>query len=441
MHGVLPTAVQVIAAAAVVGAVGWRTRRWRRALLPVAVLVGIAVVVWAHWFVVDQGWAGTPAPAGLWAWVAVSGLAVTVVVLGWRSAGVWRRVVSVLAVPLCVLSAALSVNLWVGYVPDVQAAWNQINAGPLPDQTDSSGVTALAAHSQQAHTLPPRGSVISVSIPGDASRFPHRSELVYLPPAWFASSPPPALPAVMMIGGEFNTPADWVRAGNAITTIDTFAAAHHGNAPVFVFADAVGTFHNDTECVNGPRGNAADHLTKDVVPYLVSHFGTSTDRSNWAVAGWSMGGTCAVDLASMHPDQFSVFEDIAGDLAPNAGTPAQTLTRLYGGDTASQASFDPVTALTRHGVYAGETGMFVSPMASFGQASQADAAQKLCATGRSVGIDCAVVPQPGSHDWPFASAAFAQSLPWLAGAVHTPDVPPVPLPGAPAAIDAAFHAT
>lgn len=61
------------------------------------------------------------------------------------------------------------------------------------------------------------------------------------------------MPAVMMIGGEFNTPADWVRAGNAITTIDAFAAAHHGNAPVFVFADAVGTFHNDTECVIGPR--------------------------------------------------------------------------------------------------------------------------------------------------------------------------------------------
>ena len=30
----------------------------------------------------------------------------------------------------------------------------------------------------------------------------------------------------MMIGGEFNTPADWLRAGGAVKTLDNFAAAH-----------------------------------------------------------------------------------------------------------------------------------------------------------------------------------------------------------------------
>ncbi|EUA66177.1 esterase family protein [Mycobacterium xenopi 4042] len=77
-----------------------------------------------------------------------------------------------------------------------------------------------------------------MTIPADASHFKHRGELVYLPPAWFASTPPPRLPTVMMIGGEFNTPADWLRAGNAVTTIDEFAAAHGGNAPVLVFVDS-----------------------------------------------------------------------------------------------------------------------------------------------------------------------------------------------------------
>ena len=32
-----------------------------------------------------------------------------------------------------------------------------------------------------------------------------------------------------------------------------------------VFVDS-GAFNNDTECVNRVRGNAADHLTKDVAP-------------------------------------------------------------------------------------------------------------------------------------------------------------------------------
>ena len=155
----------------------------------------------------------------------------------------------------------------------------------------------------------------------------------------------------MMIGGEFNTPADWLRTGNAIKTIDDFAAAHHGNAPVFVFVDSGGAFNNDTECVNGARGNAADHLTKDVVPFMVSTFGVSPSGANWGVVGWSMGGTCAVDLTVMHPDMFSTFEDIAGDLAPNSGNRDQTIARLFRGNADAFAAFDPATVITRHGPY------------------------------------------------------------------------------------------
>ncbi len=48
-----------------------------------------------------------------------------------------------------------------------------------------------------------------------------------------------------------------------------------------------------------------------------------------------MGGTCAVDLTVMHPELFSTFVDIAGDMGPNAGTKEQTIARIYGGDAAS----------------------------------------------------------------------------------------------------------
>lgn len=450
MHGWLPLTVQIVTAVVLVLAVGWRTRRWRLVWLPLAAVVGVAAAVYTYWSISDDGLAGDPAPNQLWVWIALTGLAVIVAVVGWRGARWWRRTMSVLAVPLCALSSALMLNLWVGYFPTVATAWNQLTAGPLPDQTDRATVTAMVIH----HAMPATGTVVSVTIPSDASHFKHRNEFVYLPPAYFATNPPPKLPTVMMIGGEFNTPADWLRAGNAVKTIDEFAAAHHGNAPVFVFVDSGGAFNNDTECVNGPRGNSADHLTKDVVPFMVSNFGVSADRGNWGVVGWSMGGTCAVDLATMHPDMFSTFEDIAGDFAPNSGNTSQTIARLFGGDAAAYASFDPATVITKHGHYQGISGWFAisgNPSAqhrtpavvdvgatglggrdgSPNPGDQTTAANTLCALGSANGINCSVVAAQGKHDWPFAARAFTAALPWLAGQIGTPGVPLVALPGPP----------
>jgi S-formylglutathione hydrolase FrmB len=377
-----------------------------------------------------------PAPYSLWIWIGLTGIAAGVLIAGWRGAGWRRRVVSVLALPVCLLCSALALNMWVGYFPTVQVAWNQLTAGPLPDQTDAVTVTAM----QRQHAIPAKGTVVPVNIPNVASGFKHRGELVYLPPAWYATDPPPQLPTVMMIGGEFNTPADWLRAGNAVKTIDDFAATHGGNAPVFVFVDSGGAFNNDTECVNGSRGNAADHLTKDVVPFMISQYGASPNRANWGAVGWSMGGTCAVDLAVMHPDMFSTFEDIAGDLTPNSGNKAQTIARLFGGNAAAYAAFDPMTVITRHGPYAGVAGWFAingpaqssppRPMVVNAAASPNDqtaAANSLCATGSAEGINCAVVTQPGKHDWPFAARAFAAALPWMAAQLGTPGLRAVPL--------------
>ncbi|WP_197739966.1 alpha/beta hydrolase-fold protein [Mycolicibacterium sp. P9-64] len=455
MHGWLPLTIQAVAVLALLAAVGWRNRRWRSIWLPVAIGIGIVLSATAYWYISSEGLAGDPAPNLLWIWIAATGVAAVVLVVGWRGANWWRRGVSTLALPLCLLCAGLALNLWVGYFPTVQTAWNQLTAGPLPDQTDQATVVAM----QVAHQIPAKGTLVPVTISPAASGFKHRGELVYLPPAWYASNPPPALPTLMMIGGEFNTPADWLRAGNAIKTVDDFAAAHGGNAPVLVFVDSGGAFNNDTECVNGARGNAADHLTKDVVPFMETTYGVSKSAANWGIVGWSMGGTCAVDLTTMHPDMFSTFEDIAGDMSPNSGTKQQTIDRLFGGNAAKYADFDPATVIHRHGPYKGISGWFdisgnpsttPTPTAvnaanaggnglggsdAAGRTSdQTEAANTLCGLGAANGITCAVVTQNGKHDWPFAAHAFAAALPWLAGQIGTPQVSqePLPTPAAPA---------
>lgn len=445
LHGWFPPAVQGLTLLVLIIAIQWRAPRWLKRVLPVALIAAVAVTALAYWYITSLGVAGDPAPTTLWLWIALSGVAAAVFLVGWRGARWWRRGVAVLSIPLCALCAALALNGWVGYFPTALAAWNQLTSVPLPDQIDRLRVTEM----QVAGTRPTKGVVVPVDIDDNASHFRHRRELVYLPPAWFNSNPPPRLPAVMMISSAFNTPADWLGPGGAFTAIDNFAAAHRGFSPVLVFVDPTGSFDNDTECVNGSRGNAADHLSKDIVPFMVSNFGVSADRANWGVAGWSMGGTCAVDLAVMHPELFSAFVDIAGDRSPNVGPKDQTIAKLFGGDRAAWAAFDPLTVIARHGRYTGLSGWFDVPGSSeprnvaeeanpTGSAPSTDpaanpegqdaAANALCAAASANGITCAVVSQPGKHDWPFAAGAFEAALPWLASTLGTPAAEPVQLP-------------
>jgi S-formylglutathione hydrolase FrmB len=423
MHGVIPIIIELVTVAALLYAIGWRVRRWRMVSLPLALAAGVVTGVGVHWYYDTLGIASEPAPWPMWLWVCLTGFALAIAIIGWRSAGNWRRNASVFAASFCLLSTGLTINSWLGYYPTVYAAWGQLTDAPLPDQTDLHGVEVMRHNG----IAPARGAVVPVRSGAGASGFRHRGEWVYLPPAWFTSVPPPRLPAVLMIGGEFNTPADWLRAGDAVATLDTFAAAHGGNAPLAVFADATGGFTVDTECVNGVRGNAADHLSADLVQEVSDVFGVGAN-TKWGVVGFSSGGTCAVDLAVMHPGTFSAFVDIGGDIAPNAGSRSQTIDRLFGGDANAWSSFDPSTVIVRHGKYTDLAGLFAVPGGhtpdgnddrpdAVGQA----AAETLCRLGEAHGIACDVLGVPGKHDWPSAATAFGTTLPWLAAQLGTPD--------------------
>ncbi|MGY4651041.1 alpha/beta hydrolase [Mycobacterium sp. URHB0021] len=448
-HGWLPILVQTVTAGVLVVAIGWRSRRWRRVWIPLAAGLGAVLALAAHWFIDYEAIADDSAPWFLWWWIALSGLVIAVAASGWRTATWWRRGASLVAIPLCVGCVALTVDAWTGYLPTVGSLWNRAAEKPLPSQVDEATVQHMREHREIPHT----GVLVSVRIPDTGSGFPHRDELVYLPPAWFAGDAPPPLPALVMAGGEFGRPSDWPDSGEAQRTADDFAARHGGNAPLLVFVDTGGRFSNDTECVNGVRGNAADHLTKDVVPYVESHFTVSPESAHWGIVGWSAGGTCAITTTVMHPDVFSTFLDIDGQLRPNAGSEDQTIDRLFGGDAAAYRAFDPTAVMTVRGPFTGVAGWFAvsgpgQPMyraagtapapgpdggAGLGPEDHLGVANYLCSLASSSGIECSVVPQGGDHDFGDAAKAFAAALPWLAGRLGTPAANPVPLPGGPGA--------
>ena len=448
LHGWLPAAVQVLALLVAVSAIDWRRRRWRRWAFPVALIVAAAVTALAYWYIASIGVAGDPAPASLWLWIAMSGLAAAVLLLGWPGARWWRRGAGGAFGARCARCArAWRLNVWVGYFPTVLAAWNQLTSGPLPDQIDRLRVTAM----QVEGTKPTKGVVVPVNIDADASHFPHRQELVYLPPAWFSSNPPPRLPTVMMISSAFNTPADWLRAGGAFDTIDDFAAHHHGFAPALVFVDPTGSFDNDTECVNGSRGNAADHLTKDVVPFMVSQLRGERRPGQ-------LGRRRMVDgrYLRRRPDRHASgrvqrvrrhrrrhppqrrrqgpnHRPVVRRQSPPPG-PSSTRSPSSLGTAATPGCRDGSTSphrpvRTTVAQAANPTVLdSTDPVAN--PEGQDAAANSLCDIAAANGINCAVVTQPGKHDWPFAAQAFAAALPWLAATLGTPEVEPVPVTAA-----------
>ncbi|GAA1241628.1 alpha/beta hydrolase-fold protein [Kitasatospora nipponensis] len=424
LDGWFPWAVQVAAAAALTTAVGWRDRRWRLRRAPLALAAALALTAGLGLLAVTAGGITDPLPRALWLWLGAAVAAPAVLVAGWRGARWWHRATAPLALLLALLAGADALNASTGYFPTLDDAIGELSGTPLPQQVSLEQLGSLTGRSDT-------GRIVEVTVPDASGGFAHRPELVYLPPAWFRSRTRPRLPVVEMIGGEFAAPDNWVRAGNAVQTADAYAARHGGFAPILVFTDATGGFKVDTECVNGPNGKAEDHLVKDVPRYVEKTFQTATDPRKWGVVGWSMGGTCAVDLAVEHPDVFGRFEDIAGDIGPNTGDKQQTIDRLYGGDAAAWAAHDPMTVLAHHARYRDSAGWFESGDQEgqhIGQARQLDAA------ARKDGIACRVTVQPGRHVWQFAAGAFADALPWLAQQLGTPGPHPgagVPSPGGP----------
>jgi S-formylglutathione hydrolase FrmB len=399
LSGWLPWALRIAAAAAVVLAVGRRDRRWWTRRVPVAVVLALVVGTVAS--IVADGVLAQPEPlpAEVWFWV---GVLVFALVIGLWRAPVWRRSAALCAVVLAGLSAVSALNAFVGYYPTVGAAFGELAGEPLPAQVGARQLTSVDPSTRS-------GRVLGVSIPGDYSHFTHREEYVYLPPAWFRSGRKEQFPVIEMIGAEFSTPENWVRAGGAEIAADEFARYHHGRAPILVFADASGGFTVDTECVDGPHGNSETHLVRDIPAYMARHFGVS--RTGWGVAGWSMGGTCAVDLAVEHPDVFRHFIDISGDLGPNTGDVQSTIDNLYGGDRRAWAAHDPLTVLSHHRHYTGVTGVFVDGTTEH---RTTHAAYTLAAACRADGIATTVLVRPGGHNWQFGAQEFRELLPDLA---------------------------
>lgn len=250
-----------------------------------------------------------------------------------------------------------------------------------------------------------------------------------------------------MIAGEFSTPADSIRSGNVIPVINDYSRGHRGKTPIFVFVDSAGSFNNDTECVSGPRGQAADHLTGDVLrPYVVAQFGASADPAAWATVGWSMGGTCAYGPHRDAPGPAPHLRRHCRRPRPHRRYQTGDHRAALRGDAQQWNHYDPATVMSEHGPYHGVAGWFAdaasvathnsnqaghparpqssAPLGYGGHDvwtdnDRTDASNDLCRAAQAVNIDCTVHSTPSGRTWQFATQSFAEALPWLAAQLST----------------------
>jgi S-formylglutathione hydrolase FrmB len=150
----------------------------------------------------------------------------------------------------------------------------------------------------------------------------------------------------------------------------------------------------------------------DVPRFVTRTLRIPQSAGRWAIAGFSSGGTCAVDLALRHPDVYGRFVDLAGDLRPNLGSRWQTRSWLFGGSRIAMDAHDPVRLL-HTSRYDGMIGWFT---AGTDDPDKVAVARKLAAAAAQDGLKVHRFTSAGAHNWQFAGDAFARILPALGSA-------------------------
>jgi S-formylglutathione hydrolase FrmB len=393
--------------------------RWLAIGVPLMVALAAGVIAVLTWLI-NNVWRPfadpLPFPVVLWSWVALIGLLLAVarqpLLRTWP-----RRAAAIAAGVLVLAAAANQVNGYFQAYPSLRvvlAAW----LDPKPVFTGMPNVTEVVARPGQTlgsiwhppHGMPQAGAVYQADIPGVTSGFRARPGYIYLPPAYLAT-PRPQLPVLVLLAGQPGDPRTWVDSGQVQAVMDGFARQHHGLAPVVVMPDDLGSFFANPLCLNSRLGQVQTYLTVDVPNWVTSHLQVRPPGQGWAIAGFSEGGTCAIQLSTQAPRLYQSFVDISGQDEPTLGSRQLTISRAFGGDAAAFGRVNPVAVLARTR-FPRSAGVFVS---GADDSTYTPQQQAMYRAARRAGMSVSLMYLPGGHDWRVWGGGLRANVAWLAG--------------------------
>jgi S-formylglutathione hydrolase FrmB len=258
-----------------------------------------------------------------------------------------------------------------------------------------SGVTRLAS-SDTTDPAGLRGTVSVLQIRGPSDQQAH--------PVWVWRPPGPdsaTIPVLYFLPGDPGSARDPFTAGLAQALNRRLQEGY----PPFVFAsvDGNGERHQDSEWANSRDGSdlVMDRMTGAAIPAVE---GTHMrDAAHRAIAGFSMGGYGAVNIAMQNPGVFGQVVSVAGYFVVN------DLSGLFGGSAAVIARNTP----SAHPCQARGMRVTLDEDASEADPLIRGQAARMGGLLRSCGVPVTVRVQPGTHGWTYAMAALGQAFTFL----------------------------
>jgi len=250
-----------------------------------------------------------------------------------------------------VLSATLMVGCGGGGGHDEASSSSESSLGNSSQSTSVSSSKSsssqasslsMSSSSAQSSTPPATFTKVSISAPSLSNNIIGqaltRDIWVYLPKAYYASEE--LLPVIYYLPGfgdttmlEVRMPSDF---NNSFKTL---------NPAIVVVVDGVNRFAGSFFVNSNTTGNWADFITKDVVEYVDANYRTIPNSRARGIAGHSMGGFGALDLAMRNPDIFGSVFALAPGLVGSVGLADTQMFNSQSHIKSFLTSIKPVAAL------------------------------------------------------------------------------------------------